>query len=174
MSKSKCCEVITGKGQRCIQEGKYAKEGHLVCGLHQFTKRPIKYIPCKPEEEKVDIVTNILEKRFHDPIDIPCAYCEAAKEIVNLISPTPSQETLENCGTECHAYKDCQVWHGNPTIKHLCPLIKSLPSQELLLTDEERDTILKKNHLIAFRQTAVAITELLEAQILKVMAWRGK
>lgn len=92
---SKCCEVITGKGQRCIQEGKYNKEGHLVCGLHQFTKRPIKYIPCKPEEEKVDIVTNILEKRFHDPIDIPCAYCEAAKEIVNLISPTlPSQELL--------------------------------------------------------------------------------
>ena len=34
--------------------------------------------------DKLEEVTKVLEKWFKDPIDIPCPYCEAAKEICQL------------------------------------------------------------------------------------------
>lgn len=51
--------------------------------------------------------------------------------------------------------------------------LSTLPSQELLLTDEEIGVILKKNHTIAFRPLMLAINEIKKAQLAKVMG-RGK
>jgi len=40
------------------------------------------------EQDKVEAkITEILERHFKDPIDIPCPYCEATKEILSLLPP---------------------------------------------------------------------------------------
>jgi len=45
--------------------------------------------------DKIEEVKKILEKWFKDPIDEPCPYCEASKEICQLFEPKPDELELK-------------------------------------------------------------------------------
>ena len=46
-------------------------------------------------ENNIEKVTKILEKWFNEPVDKPCPYCEAAKEICQLFGLKPDEGWTE-------------------------------------------------------------------------------
>ena len=56
------------------------------------------------------LVADKLSEYFHDPIDIPCPYCEAAKAIIPTIKIAAIQEVVEGLkvkGVESHSEGIC-------------------------------------------------------------------
>ena len=108
-----------------------------------------------------DKVTEILEKWFNEPIDKPCAYCEATKEICQIF-PKPFE---------------VNYWKRKP--KPALPLTQALidikeaeqpkADESRLLTDEEIETEAKKS--ISYWTTYCNIAK---AQLAKDIEWDAK
>jgi hypothetical protein len=81
MKEQKACELCKRQnGSGCTQEG-YPDPNHWICKAWLAKAAQ----SSEPQELREQAITKILEKWFRDPIDKPCAYCEAVKEILSLI-----------------------------------------------------------------------------------------